>query len=469
MSSIKIVTLLTGDANGRGKGTQSRKGRRKKRSGRGGSWLVRTIGVGTVLLLTILLSTRSYSQQDVTIGTHTGVTVYNVALPDYRVSAGDATLLDAARTIHQTIWDDLAFCGYFSIIPKEHYGFIPALDPKKIKFKDWASLEADLLVVGSVTRAGERLTYTGSLHDVKTQSFVLGKSYGGEMKVARQIGHQMANEIVKRVIGLDKNLFTSKIAFISDRDGNKELYVMDYDGSSQTRITTNKVPDMLPAWSADGRRILFTSYRNNNPDLFSYAIYEGQLIPVSTRGLNTCAAFSPDGSKIAFSSSKEGNTEIYIANPDGTQARRITNSQAIDTAPTWAPNGRLLAFTSDRGGSPQIYIMDAEGTEARRLQPQEGSYNDSAAWSPDGEYVLYVSREGGEFNIVKVGLTKMTLIHLTGGMRSNENPSWGSDGRHIVFASNRGGSYEIYVMDSEGGTIRQLTTAGNNTTPRWSR
>ncbi len=422
-----------------------------------------------VLAVALIASTPAFPQQDVTIATRTGVTVYNMALPEFRVSAGDATLYEAAKTIHTTLWDDLAFSGYFNLIPAEHYKFIPALDEKKIKFKDWASLQADYLVVGSTTRAGDRLTFTASLHDVKTQSYVLGKSYGGEMKVARQIGHQFANEILKRVIGLDKNLFTSKIAFISTRDGNRELYVMDYDGNSQTRITFNTVPDMLPAWSPDGRKILFTSYRNNNPDLFSYAIYEGVLAPISTKGLNTSAAFSPDGTKIAFSSSRDGNSEIYIANPDGTGLRRITSTPAIDTAPSWAPNGRLLAFTSDRGGPPQIYIMDAEGTEARRLMPQSGSYNDSAAWSPDGEYVLYVSREGGEFNIVKVGLTKQTSLKLTSGQGMNENPSWSPDGMHIVFASNRSGSYQVYCMDPLGGNVRQLTTQGNNHTPRWSR
>lgn len=426
------------------------------------------IAVGAAAMV-LIWANAGRTQQDVEITTKTGVRVFNFALPELKVSAGDATLYEAAKAIRDTIWEDLVFSGYFSLIPAEHYKFIPALDEKKIKFKDWQSLQADLLFVGSATRAGDRLAFTGSLHDVKTQNFVMGKSYGGEFKVARQIGHQMANEIVKRVVGLDKNLFTSKIAFISSRDGNRELYVMDYDGHNQTRVTFNTVPDLLPAWSPDGRRILFTSYRNNNPDLFSYAIYEGKLTPISTKGLNTSAAFAPDGSRIAFSSSRDGNSEIYIANPDGTGMRRITSSSAIDTAPTWAPNGRLLAFTSDRGGSPQIYVTDADGTEARRLDPQSGSYNDSATWSPDGEYILFVSREGGEFNILKIGMTGKTLLRLTSGVGMNENPSWSPDGRHITFASNRSGAHQIYIMDPDGGNIRQLTNAGQNYTPRWSR
>ncbi len=425
--------------------------------------------IAGTIFLSLAVAALAVAQQGVIIDTSTGVQVLNIAIPDFKVTAGDATLYDASKTIHDTIWNDLIFSGYFNIIPHEHYRFIPTLDEKHIKFKDWASLEADLLFIGSATRAGDRLTFTGSLHDVKAQNFVIGKSYGGDMKVARLIGHQMANEIVKRVIGLEKNLFTSKIAFISTRDGNRELYVMDYDGSNQTRITFNKVPDMLPAWSPDGRYIAFTSYRSNNPDLFLYSIYEGKLTPVSTKGLNTSGCFSPDGSKIAFSSSRDGNSEIYLSNPDGSSMRRLTNNDAINTAPTWAPNGRMLAFTSDRGGMPQIYIMDAEGTDARKLAPQTGEYNDSATWSPDGEYIIYVSRQGNEFNVIKVGLTKQSLVNLTAGHGANENPSWSPDGRHIIFASNRSGSYQIYCADFEGGNLRPLTTDGQNLMPRWSR
>jgi len=423
-----------------------------------------------VLLVLVLAGAgQAAAQQSVIIETREGVPVMNIALPDFKVGSGDAPLYETAKTIQSTIWDDLSFSQYFSIIPREHYSYIAALDEKKIRFKDWASLQADLLLVGSTTRAGDRITFTGNLYDVKTQNFVLGKSYGGEMKVARLIGHQMANEILRRIIGLDKNLFTSKIAFISERDGDRELFVMDYDGANQTQVTFNKVPDMLPAWSADGRSIVFTSYRNNNPDLFLYSIYEGKLTPISTKGFNTSACFSPDGAKIAFASSRDGNSEIYVSNPDGSSMRRLTAWGSIDTAPTWAPNGRLIAFTSDRGGLPQIYIMDSEGADARRLTPQAGDYADSPAWSPDGEYILYVARQGNEFNIMKVGLTKQTIMNLTAGNGMNENPSWSSDGRHIVFASNRSGGYQIYTMNSDGGNLKQLTNSGNNRMPRWSR
>ncbi|MEW6365454.1 MAG: Tol-Pal system beta propeller repeat protein TolB [Acidobacteriota bacterium] len=422
-----------------------------------------------VVAMTALAAGWAPAQQNVRIDTWGGVKVVNIALPDYRVAAGDGSLAEASNTIHTTIWEDLLFSGYFIIIPREHYKFIPVIDERRIKFKDWASLDADLLLVGTPSRAGDRLVFSGTLYDVKTQSSILSKSYGGEMKVARLIGHQMANEILRRWVGLDKNLFTSKIACISDRDGNKELYVMDYDGQNQTRITFNKVPDLLPSWSPDGRYVVFTSYRNNNPDLFSYSIYEGKLTPISTRGLNTSAAYSPDGSKIAFSSSRDGNSEIYLSNPDGSGIQRLTNGPAIDTAPSWAPNGRSLAFTSDRGGIPQIYVMDVDGADVHKLQPQTGSYNDSPAWSPDGEYILYVSREGNEFNIMRVDLFKQTIVRLTSGGGMNENPSWSPDGRHLAFASNRTGSYQIWCMDAEGGNLRQLTTAGPNYAPEWSR
>jgi len=115
------------------------------------------------------------------------------------------------------------------------------------------------------------------------------------------------------------------------------------------------------------------------------------MVPVSTRGTNFSGAFSPDGKKLAFCSSRDGNAEIYVVNTDGTNIRRITFNSAIDTAPSWSPTGREIAFTSDRTGFPQLYLMDAEGGNVRKVS-FGGDYLDSPVWSPDGERIAFVSR-----------------------------------------------------------------------------
>jgi len=127
---------------------------------------------------------------------------------------------------------------------------------------------------------------------------ILGKRYQAEPSVFRLVAHRVADELMK-LYG-ERPYFTTKIVFVSNRDGNDELYMMDYDGANETRLTFNQWRDYMPAWSPDQRAIVFTSYRAGNPDLYLLFPYEGKLVPVSTRGTNFSGAFSPDGKKLAF-------------------------------------------------------------------------------------------------------------------------------------------------------------------------
>jgi TolB protein len=410
-----------------------------------------------------------YSQQEVVMSIKEGIPAIPLALPEFIVQASTPEAQSAAGELHQVIADDLQYSRIFQLLPKSYYSYIRALDPEKIFFKDWESIQAKILFVGEVREDEDKkeIVFDGKIYDVRGAQFISGKRYQSEKSLLRLVGHKMTDEIMK-IYG-EKPIFTSKVTFVSSRDGNDEIYMMDYDGQNQTRLTFNKITDYMPAWSADGRKIAYTSYSKQKASLYILDIYEGNRVEVASEGTNYAPSFSPDGEKLAFCSTKDdGNPEIYVAKSDGKDIKRLTFNEAIDTAPSWSPTSREIAFTSDRGGSPQIYIMDAEGSNVRRVS-FGGSYNDAPAWSPTGDRIAYVSRVESIVDIYVLNLRTNQIIKLTESNSHNESPSWSPDGRHIIFSSNLSGTVQIYTIDYDGRNLRRLTSQGDNKLPEWSR
>jgi TolB protein len=415
------------------------------------------------------LSSLLFSQQDVYITLKDGVPAISLALPNLITRSPSVKARDAVAEIQQVLSADLTYSRIFSLSPKKYYDYIRPLDPDNIFFKDWESIQANILFVGEVRDSdGEDIVFEGKLYDVKGARFISGKRYQVPKNLYRLAAHRMADEIVKVLSG-EKPIFTSKVVFVSDRDGNDELYMMDYDGQNQTRLTFNTLRDYMPGWSPDGKTIAYTSYKNLNAGLYLLNLEAGKVTAVSTRGTNFSPSFSPDGKKLAFCSTMDGNTEIYVANSDGKNIRRLTFNEAIDASPSWSPTSREIAFVSDRSGQgqPQVYIMDAEGSNVRRIS-FGGSYHDAPAWSPTGDRIVYVSRVENIFDLYVLNLRNSQIIKLTESNARNESPSWSPDGRHIVFSSNLSGSLQLYAIDYDGANLRRLTSQGNNKLADWS-
>ncbi len=420
--------------------------------------------LGCLLSLFVLL----YSQQEVVLTIREGMPAIPIAIPAFQTTDENNLVKEASTILHEVLSSDLKYSRVFAPLPSSYYNYIPPFNPQEISFKDWESIQAKILFAGEVYSAGEKgIVFEGKLYDVKAERFIFGRRYEADKSLLRLAAHKMADEIMK-VFG-EPSLFTSKIVFISNRDGNDEIYMMDYDGHNQTRLTFNRVKDYMPAWSSDGRKIAYTSYVEGQAILYILDIYEGKITAVQTEGTNFSPAFSPDGKRLAFCSTiDKGISEIYVADSNGKGIKRLTFNKAIDTAPTWSPNSREIAFTSDRGGTPQIYIMDAEGTNIRRAS-FGGTYHDSPAWSPTGDRIAYVSRVNLIFDLYVLNLRTNQIIKLTESNARNESPSWSPDGRHIVFSSNRNGTIQIYSIDYDGSNLRQLTREGENKLPDWSQ
>lgn len=426
---------------------------------------------GKTLFYTGLLFLAAFTlhpQQEVVLSIKEGMPAIPLAIPEFIVHSSSPEIESAAVELHQIIAGDLKYSRVFQLLPENYYSYIKPLDPEKIVFKDWESIQAKILFAGEVSESEEKnVVFEGKIYDVKGGQFISGKRYQSEKTILRLVAHRMADEVM-RIFG-EKPLFTSKIVFVSDRDGNDELYMMDYDGQNQTRLTFNRTRDYMPAWSADGRKIAYTSYAEMRVGLYLLDIYEGNRTEVISEGTNFAPAFSPDGKKLAFcSTAQDGNSEIYVATSEGKDIKRLTFNSAIDTAPSWSPTNREIAFTSDRGGTPQIYIMDAEGSNVRRVS-FGGSYHDAPAWSPTGDRIAYVSRVDQIVDIFVLNLRTSQITKLTESNANNESPSWSPGGRHLVFSSNLDGTTQTYTIDYDGLNIKRLTSKGKNKLPDWSQ
>jgi TolB protein len=407
-------------------------------------------------------------------------TAPRMAVPDFLALSPDQETQDAARVIAQVLWDDLQFEREFYMIPRDTYKSIPTAPSfTAVPWERWRELGADGVVIGSVQRAANGIRVEVHLYSIRSRESVIAREYAGSAANPRVYAHTIADELHMTQVNL-RGVARTKLAFSSDRNREavvatvekrdvKEIYVADYDGANQRRITINRALNVFPSWAPDGRSIVYTSYRSGVPDLLISNIFAGTMEqPTKGVGQNWLPVFSPDGTRVAFVSSRDGNSEIYIINRDGTDLRRLTNNPAIDSTPTFSPTGTQIAFTSERTGAPQVYVINVDGSGMRRISSE--SYADRATWSPAPyNEIAFSARTGPGFDIKILNIGDGTTRQITFGEGTNESPAWAPNGRHLAFMSTRQGRSQIFTVDRDGRNLRQITRDGNNTTPHWSQ
>lgn len=249
-----------------------------------------------------------------------------------------------------------------------------------------------------------------------------------------------------------------RIAFVSRRDGNDEIYVMNADGSAQSRLTFTPAADYAPAWSPDGSRISFVSNRDGNVELYVMGADGSGPVNVTRHPADDGErhSWSPTTTEIAFSSNRDGHFQLFAIRPDGTGLRRLGRSPGNDRNPVWSPDGARIALDSDREGQTQVYVADASGSRPLRVT-MNSSLNAYPAWSPDGRRLAFISfrdRDGEIYSIAPDGTDER---RLTRSRDWDFDPVYAPSGEWITFNSRRDGRRGIYRMRADGSDPRKLT------------
>lgn len=263
-------------------------------------------------------------------------------------------------------------------------------------------------------------------------------------------------------------LVAQKIAFISRRDGNTDIYIMDADGSNEQRLTTNPEFDWLPRWKPALGVIMYSSMRED-----VYGMYRMNPDGTGKDSLHTYGLeeylISPDGGKVLFTGTEgEDNREIYIANADGSNRVNLSNHPSYDGRPLWSPSSDKVLFVSDRDGNNELYTINPDGTELLRLTTSDAREK-YAAWSPDGSRIAFTSeRDGGPEEIYLMNVDGSSQTRLTNNTFYDGELAWSPDGQKLAFHSNRDGDDEIYVMNIDGtAQIRLTNREGYDGDPAW--
>ena len=439
---------------------------------------------------------HSGRQAQIEIGTDTGAQSIRLALPLFPLQErGNENPPEPARlteVFNETLWNDLEFSGIFELVGRSFYPLGSFGNTGDILPADWTTPEVDaqILAFGHTEIDDNGMFFVEShLWDVQTDSVdrelmaAAGLGWRGQLTEAgvRITAHNIADRIVAELGGGVRGIARTQIAFASDRTTRpddefrrKEIWVMDYDGHNQRQLTTSHSTSVSPRWSPDGSRIAYTRMTDFSTDIeiISPRDRQGFVFP-QFEGTTTTPAWSPDGQQIAFASTHgeirgRSDWELYVADANGDNLRRLTFSRGNDISPVWNPAGNRIAFISNRASvPPQLYIMDSEGGNLQQIT--DSGHADEPSWSPDGRIIAYAWQPPrGASDIYIYDLESGRNIQLTQNRGFNERPSWSPDGRHLVFQSDRNGTMQIYIMLADGTQVRRLTRTGNNEGPSWS-
>ena len=383
----------------------------------------------------------------------------------------------AAPRVEAIIGRDLRNSDRFQVLDS-----LPAnLVGQGIDYTLWDRLGAVWLVSGQVEGAGDGFVLVLELHDVvygevREQSrFRLPDPAAPGFRMAV---HRVSDAIVEWATG-EPGMAASRIAFsMPNANGNKEIYLIDSDGENLRRVTDHDHLVLSPAWSPDGTRLAFSSYESGFPRIYerNLATGEERMLPTVRDGDHITPTYLPDGRRMAFS--VVGGTRSGLYTWDVERDCCLTNISGgswYDLSPTFSPDGGRVAFNTNRFGDavPQIMVMPAEGGEAETLSPyQYGSpgFYTSPEWSPTGDLVAFHGRiERGRYQILVADLED-------GGRRirqltwegNNEDPSWAPDGRHLAFVGERRWGFGLMVVDVATGTTRTLLSGRRVSVPSWS-
>ena len=417
----------------------------------------------SMILSFLLLSLNSSSAQtQITIsGAQRG---YPIGIPEM-CDGGSAS--DEVSLLPKTITKDLDLSGFFNIVDPASFVESPRKcnAPDGIQYSDWSVIGVDYVVKGKITNNGSSVIADFYLIDVAQKKPILGKRYEISSDQVKRVAHRFANEIIGLLTG-ERGVFGSKLLYVSKVGRYKEIFISELDGADVKQLTRDKGLAMSPAFSPNGKNVVFTSYKTRRPELYILDSNGGSARQITSReGLEIGAKFTNQG--LMTSAEVRNSSQIVLMSMKGEVLKQVTDSGSINISPSLSPDGSQVAFCSNRGGNPQIYIAPTSGGEAKRVSFSSSNYCTSPSWSPKGDKIAFVCRDAG-FHIYVSSPTGERPIQLTFS-GSNEDPSWSPDGRYLLYSSTAGrGGRSIMIASVQTGVTKQLTVSSSeDSQPSW--
>ena len=349
-------------------------------------------------------------------------------------TVGDVKAKDAAM-IREVVEKDLKSTGLFRIVSHDAFpeyvqmGHMP-------DFKLWGAIKTQVLVQAKLSaESGKRYKLEFYVWDVNGSEQIEAQSLVASRSSARRLGHIMADAIYERLTG-EIGYFDTQIVFIAESGSVnkrvKRMAIMDQDGYGLRYLSDEKTMVMSPHFSPNMQTVVFLSYYNDDPMIWSLDLNTGAQRRLGQfGGMNFAPRFSPDGSRVALSLVKNGITHIYEYDIESKQLKQLTFGNSLNTSPSYSPDGKKMAFNSDRSGNQQIYVLDLESGDVERITYGNGRYA-TPAWSPDGQFIAFTKIADDTFYVGIMNPQGRNEKILAGGWFM-EAPSWAPGSRRIVY------------------------------------
>ena len=382
-----------------------------------------------------------------------------------------------AKQANEIVKNDLIRTGEFYIFDEKSLIAYPRSEDN-INYSDWRLINADFLLLTTVTNSNSGIEARYEIFDVRKKSKIRSSKVYGVTNNVRQLSHYISDGIYEAITGI-QGVASTKILYVSQSNGvdtSYRLYVADADGANEQLLVKSPEPIISPAWSPDSRKVAYVSFETGIANVYIQDISTGKRQSIIEKRCSTCISneqisspsWSPDGKYLSLTLYQDGNAEIYIYNLQKRNLTRLTNHYSIDTESKWSPDGRKLMFTSGRSGSPQLYELDLRKLNKK---PQrltfEGNYNAKGSYLPGGEGIVFVHRSSDKFQIAIKYFEDNFVIPLTDA-KMDESPSVSPNGNVIIYAISEQNNDILAGVTLSGAKFRLPSAKGHIREPAWS-